>query len=67
VEGGGGGGGGGGKILKYPAGICLDGLGKATEDPTHYSPCTARHCTVASPPDTRHYHNRLDKPAGNDV
>jgi hypothetical protein len=62
-----GGGDGCGKILKYPAGIYLDGLGKATKDPTVCSPCTGRHCTMASPPDTRHYHHRLGKLAGNDV
>jgi hypothetical protein len=61
---GGGGGGGCGKILKYSAGIYLDGLGKATKYPTHFSPCTGRHCTVASPPDEHHNH-RLGKLAGN--
>jgi hypothetical protein len=67
VERGGGGGGGGCKILKYPAGIYLDGLGKATKDPIRYSPCTGRHCTMASPPDARHNHHRLGKLAANDV
>jgi len=59
--------GGGGKILKYPAGIYLDELGKATKDPNLCSPCIGRNCTVASPPDTRHYHRRLGKLAVNDV
>jgi hypothetical protein len=38
-----------------------DGIGKATKDPILCSPCTGRHCTMASPPDTRHYHHRLGK------
>jgi hypothetical protein len=60
-------GGGGGKILKYSAGIYLYGLGKAMKYPTHFSPCTGRHCTVASPPDAHHNHHRLGRLAGNDA
>ena len=58
MEGGGGGGGGG---------IYLNGLGKASKDPTHSNPCTGRYCTVASPPDAHHNHHHLGKLAGNDV
>jgi hypothetical protein len=56
--------GGGGRILKYSAGIYL---GKPRKTPAHYSPCTGRHCAMASPPDTRQNHHRLGKLAGNDV